>query len=122
VLAVDDEQDALELLNYLLTRHGAEVRAESSVAGALAALKTWRPDVIVSDIAMPGEDGFSLIKQLRALPEAEGGRIPVVALTAYVGKKERAKIFASGFQMYLPKPVEAADLLEALAGFAPAGE
>ena len=90
VLAVDDENDALELLHYLLTRHGAEVRAETSVAGAMATLRSWRPDVIVSDIAMPGEDGFSFMERVRRLAPERGGRVPA----AMQGRSFRALITA----------------------------
>lgn len=117
ILLVDDEPDTLELLASFLDKNKAETKAVSSVAAALETLQNWRPDVIVSDIAMPEEDGYSLIKKLRALPPEAGGTIPVVALTAYVGIKERTKVLSNGFQMYVPKPVEPTELLGALANF-----
>ena len=115
VLLLDDEPDTLELLAGLLSRHGAEVRPRANVRDALELVREWRPDVIVSDIAMPGEDGYTFIRQLRALPAAEGGTTPAVALTAYVGVRERTQVLSSGFQMYVPKPVEPSELLSALA-------
>jgi CheY-like chemotaxis protein len=121
VLLVDDEADTLELLGVVLNRNGAEVKAETSARGALEIIKEWQPDVIVSDIAMPEEDGYSFIKKLRALPPERGGTIPVIALTAYVGIKERTQVLSNGFQMYVPKPVEPAELLEALVNFTEQG-
>jgi PAS domain S-box-containing protein len=118
ILLVDDEPDTLELLASFLTQNGAQTKAVTNVAAALEAIKHWRPDVIVSDIAMPEEDGYSLIKKLRALPEEEGGATAVIALTAYVGIKERTQVLSNGFQMYVPKPVEPSELLGALANFA----
>ncbi len=117
VLLVDDDEGTLELLSSVLAQSGAEVKGQPSVRGALALIKTWRPDVIVSDIAMPEEDGYAFIKQLQALSPEAGGTIPMIALTAYVGIKERAQVLASGFQMYVPKPVEPTELLEVLANY-----
>ena len=115
VLLVDDETDTLELLAAALVQSGAEVRPQTNVRDALEVIKEWKPDVIVSDIAMPDEDGYSFIRQLRALPPEDGGAIPAVALTAYVGIKERTRVLSSGFQLYVPKPVEASELLSTLA-------
>jgi PAS domain S-box-containing protein len=115
VLLVDDERDTLELLAIVLAQNGVEVNPQTNVRDALEVLKAWKPDVIVSDIAMPEEDGYSFIRKLRALPPEEGGAIPAVALTAYVGIKERTQVLSSGFQMYVPKPVEPAELLSTLA-------
>lgn len=115
ILLVDDEKDTLELQATVLIQHGAEVKTLPGVDGAVEIIKQWKPHVVVSDIAMPGEDGFSFIKKLRALPPEEGGTTPAMALTAYVGKKEQAQILSSGFQMYVPKPVEPTTLLQALA-------
>jgi PAS domain S-box-containing protein len=117
ILLIDDEADTLELLGVILTQSGAEVKSESTAAGGLEILKQWLPDVIISDIAMPVEDGYSFIKKLRTLPPEQGGTIPVIALTAYVGIKERTQILSSGFQMYVPKPIEPSELVGALANF-----
>jgi hypothetical protein len=117
VLLLDDEIDTLELLVAVLSQNGAQVEARTSVRAALEIIQEWQPDVIVSDIAMPEEDGYSFIKKLRALPPDEGGAIPVIALTAYVGIKQRTEVLSNGFQMYVPKPVEPSELVEALASF-----
>jgi PAS domain S-box-containing protein len=114
ILVVDDEPDTLDLLAAVLTQNGAEVKTQTKVRNALELIKEWKPDLIISDIAMPEEDGYSFIKKLRALPTNEGGTIPAVALTAYVGIKERTQVLLSGFQMYVPKPVEPEELLSAL--------
>jgi PAS domain S-box-containing protein len=118
VLLVDDEIDTLELLGIVLKQSGALVRAETSVAAALEVIKRWKPDVIVSDIAMPREDGYSFIRKLRARAPSDGGAIPAIALTAYVGIKEQTRVLSSGFQMYVPKPVEPSELVVALASLA----
>lgn len=117
VLIVDDEKDTLDLLAAVLNQKGAEVKAKTSVRDALEVVSEWRPDVIVSDVAMPEEDGYSFIKKLRDLSPEQGGATPAIALTAYVGIKERAKVLESGFQMYVPKPVEPSELLAAIANF-----
>jgi PAS domain S-box-containing protein len=117
ILIVDDETDTLDLLAAALGQKGVEVKAETRVEDALETIKEWQPDIIVSDIAMPEEDGYSLIKKLRDLPPEQGGAIPAIALTAYVGVKERTRVLESGFQMYVPKPVEPSELLSAIANF-----
>lgn len=117
ILIVDDEIDTLDLISAVLGQKGIEVKSATRVSDALETIKQWQPDVIVSDIAMPGEDGYSLIKKLRTLPPERGGAIPAIALTAYVGVKERTRVLESGFQMYVPKPVEPSELLSAIANF-----
>jgi PAS domain S-box-containing protein len=111
VLIVDDEPDTLLMLKIGLSRCGAAVRATDSVAGALEALDAERFDVLISDIGMPGEDGYELIRKVRARPAEEGGRIPAVALTAYARVEDRLQALRSGFQMHVPKPVELAELV-----------
>ncbi|HEX5689026.1 MAG TPA: ATP-binding protein, partial [Roseiflexaceae bacterium] len=115
VLIVDDQPDILELLEDILTSCGAVVRLCETAHEALATLRDWRPDVLVSDIAMPGEDGYWLIRALRELPADHGGATPAAALTAYVRLEERMRVLAAGFQMYLPKPVEPAELRNVVA-------
>jgi PAS domain S-box-containing protein len=117
VLLLDDEPDTLELLSLVLRQCGAEVETNTHVREALETISRWKPDVVVSDIGIPEEDGYSFIKKLRALSPEQGGTIPVIALTAYVGIKERTQVLASGFQMYVPKPVEPSELIGALANF-----
>ncbi|MBA2502021.1 MAG: response regulator, partial [Pyrinomonadaceae bacterium] len=118
VLVVDDEPDARELLTVVLAQCGAEVTTAASVLDALAALEESRPDVIVSDIGMPEEDGYSLIRQIRALPDDRGGRIPAAALTAYAGAEDRKRALLAGFQLHIPKPVEPTELVAVVATLA----
>jgi CheY-like chemotaxis protein len=88
------------------------------VAGALDVIKTWLPDVIVSDIDMPGEDGYALIQQVRMLPPENGGKVPAAALTAYARVEDRLRALAAGYQSHLPKPVEPAELAAVVATLA----
>jgi signal transduction histidine kinase/ActR/RegA family two-component response regulator len=111
VLAVDDDVDTLETLMSLLQQYGADVRTASSAAGALAVLDVWTPDLIISDIGMPTEDGYSLIRKIRARPPERGGQVPALALTAYARVEDRLQVLAAGFQMHLPKPIEPSELL-----------
>ena len=115
VLVVDDEADARALVKRLLEDRGASVRAAGSVEDALRLLAEERPDVLVSDIGMPGEDGYALIRQVRALGVNQGGAVPAVALTAYARAEDRMKAILAGFQMHVSKPVEPAELLTMVA-------
>ncbi|WNG21513.1 ATP-binding protein [Cystobacter fuscus] len=115
VLVVDDEHDTRELLRTLLEECHAQVSTAASVAEGLERLKQERPDVLISDIGMPGEDGFSLISRVRALPPKEGGRTPAVALTAYARVEDRTRVLLAGFHSHVPKPVEPVELLVVLA-------
>jgi CheY-like chemotaxis protein len=110
LLVVDDETDARELVRAVFEQCGAVVTTAASAEEALEAIARSKPDVLISDIGMPGEDGYSLIQKVRALPAQSGGRIPAVALTAYARAEDRIKALASGFQMHAPKPVEPAEL------------
>jgi PAS domain S-box-containing protein len=107
ILLVEDGEKARVALSQLLTIQGANVQAEASAKEALEAFSRFIPDVIVSDIAMPQEDGHSLIRKIRALGHDKGGDTPAVALTAYAEPRDREEAFASGFQEYLNKPVDA---------------
>ncbi|MFZ5895761.1 MAG: ATP-binding protein [Myxococcota bacterium] len=118
VLVLDDEDDARNLLAEILSGCGARVSTASSVAQAMGLIESTRPDVIVSDIGMPGEDGYDFIRQLRALPASSGGRTPAVALTAYCRVEDRTKALAAGFNMHAPKPIEPAELIAGLASLA----
>jgi len=118
LMIVDDEADTRELLTALLTQHGAEVRACVSSSEALALLEQWQPDVLISDIGMPGEDGYTLLRKVRALPPERGGRIPAAALTAFARSEDRLRALAAGFQMHIPKPVEIAELVIVIASLA----
>ena len=116
VLAVDDDPDANELLKALLISAGAIVETASSAAEALGALGRFRPHLLLSDIGMPGEDGYSLIRKVRALGPNAGGNIPAAALTAYTRNEDRAKALAAGFNMHIGKPADPGQLVSALTG------
>ena len=116
VLVVDDDSDGLVLAEAILAGAGAEVRTCSSAAVALDLVRTWLPDVLVSDIEMPGEDGYTLIRRVRALPREEGGEIPAVALTAYGRAQDRVRSLAEGYTMHVPKPVDPGELTDIVAG------
>jgi signal transduction histidine kinase/ActR/RegA family two-component response regulator len=113
VLLVDDDEDTLQILGVLLAESKATVQTATSVAAAMEVLEWYRPDVVVSDLAMPGEDGYALIKKLRALEDAE--TIPAVALTSYVRVEDRTRALSAGFNMFVPKPVQPEELITAIA-------
>jgi PAS domain S-box-containing protein len=115
VLVVDDDRDARDLLAVVLAEREAEVRTASSAAEGLAELRGWRPDVLVSDIGMPVEDGYVFIARVRDLPAEQGGNVPAVALTAYARAEDRLRVLEAGYQMHLPKPVEPSELVTVLA-------
>jgi PAS domain S-box-containing protein len=121
VLVVDDEPDTLETLCMILNQHGAKVRAASSCASALEAFMEWQPNVLISDLGMPGEDGFTLIGKVRALVPEQGGNIPAAALTAYVREEERLRALDAGYHTHIPKPVDPSTLAAAVAGLAKRG-
>ncbi len=118
VLVVDDEADTRELISEVLRECGSEVVMSRSAAEALVALKEHRPDVLVSDLGMPDEDGYSLIMKIRALPSDQGGQIPAAALTAYARAEDRMRVLRSGFQFHLPKPIDSAELVTVVASLA----
>ena len=118
ILVVDDDQDALDMLTLVLTEAGAAVRTAASATEALALLRWIRPDVLVSDLAMPDEDGYSLIRNLRAIERESGRETPAVALTAYVRVQDRARAVAAGFNVFVEKPVDPEELIAVLAGLA----
>jgi CheY-like chemotaxis protein len=116
VLLVDDEPDTRELLREVLERCGARVRDVGSAHEALEQLKEWRPMVIVSDIGMPGEDGYSLIRRVREWEKGVGGRTPAVALTAYARSEDRMKALAAGYQVHAAKPIDPMEFAFVVAG------
>ena len=115
VLLVDDDSDTLKLMTTALTRRQATVTAVSSAVEAIQAIRRRRPDVLVSDIAMPDEDGYGLIEKVRLLEADDGESIPAVAITAYAKEEDRQKALSSGFQIYLAKPVELTELISVVA-------
>jgi CheY-like chemotaxis protein len=121
VLVVDDQEDARELMRLLLRRCGANVVAAESTAAALEALDHCRPDVMLSDIEMPGEDGYSLIRKVRARSPERGGRVPAAALTAYARTEDRVRSLRAGFHRHVPKPVQPDELAEIVASLAGRG-
>lgn len=118
VLVVDDEPDTRELIREVLKECGAEVITSPSAADALVALEQHRPDILISDLGMPDEDGYSLITKIRALPPERGGDIPAAALTAYARAEDRMRVLRAGFQFHLPKPVDSAELVTVIASLA----
>jgi PAS domain S-box-containing protein len=115
VVVVDDQPEILDLLGELLALAGAEVRACGTAREALALVRGWRPDALVSDIAMPAEDGYWLIGRVRGLPPEQGGATPALALTAYVRMEDRLRVLAAGFQLYIPKPIDPDEFLAVVA-------
>ncbi|MDX2097681.1 MAG: PAS domain-containing protein [Leptolyngbyaceae cyanobacterium bins.59] len=111
VLIVDDEQDTREFLQTVLEQYGAKVSSAASTIEAWELLQTHQPDVLLSDIGMPQEDGFTLIRHIRSLPPDQGGQIPAAALTAYAREGDRLQVLAAGFHVHLPKPIEPIQLL-----------
>jgi CheY-like chemotaxis protein len=115
ILIVDDEADSRDLITAVLVQSGAEVKGCETASEALAAIQLWRPDLLISDIGMPVEDGYSLIKKVRELGEEQYEQIPAVALTAYASMEDRDRAISAGFQTHLAKPVEPEDLLTTIA-------
>ncbi len=118
VLIVEDDEDGRELLEMVLNDYGAVVTAVSSAVAALESLKAGAFDILVSDIGLPSEDGYSLLRRVRELPADEGGRIPAIALTAYASGDDRARALAAGFEAHVTKPVEPQELAAAVAELA----
>ncbi|HMF08769.1 MAG TPA: response regulator [Thermoanaerobaculia bacterium] len=114
VMVVEDENDSRELISEILRSAGAVVRPVASAAEAMAGIAAALPDVIVSDIGMPVEDGNAMIRRIRLLPPDKGGHTPAVALSAYAREEDRIRSLSAGFQMHLPKPFEPADLTSAI--------
>src|SRR5262245_27107515 len=117
-LFVDDEADARELITMMLAERGVEVRTAVSAIEALTACDEWRPDILISDIGMPGEDGYALMKKLRAREKLRGGHIPAIALTAYARREDRLRALSAGYERHVTKPVEPFELLAVVASLA----
>ncbi len=118
VLAVDDQADARTAYTRILGRAGAEVRTAESVAEALAIMRDWKPALILSDIGMPGEDGYSFIRTVRNRPAQEGGRVPAVALPAFAKPEDQRRALEAGFDGHLAKPVDMHELTRKIAEYA----
>ncbi len=115
VLLVDDEQDARDALRLILQQNGMVVTTATSAREAFELMESMQPDLLLSDIAMPGEDGLSLMRRVRMLPFDRGGQIPAIALSAYASAEDRRKALLAGFQRHIPKPVDPASLLATIA-------
>lgn len=118
VLVVDDEIDAAELLQELLEDAGAKVATATTARAALQKLRTFRPEVLVTDLGMPEVDGYGLLREIRKLSTDEGGRTPAIALSAYTRREDAARAFSAGFQTHVPKPVDPEQLLRLVANLA----
>ncbi|MDZ8187394.1 MAG: PAS domain S-box protein [Nostoc sp. ChiSLP02] len=114
ILAVDDEVDNLELVQFILEQAGATVVVVSLATEALVKLRQSKPDILLTDIAMPQVDGYTLMQQIRQLPAEQGGQIPAIALTAYAGEMNQQQALAASFQMHLSKPIDPEVLVQAI--------
>ena len=114
VLVVDDDADSRRILSNAVRAEGFSVQEAENGKVALEHVLERRPSLIFLDLLMPEMDGYVFIEKLRALPREKGGEVPVIALTAYTGSSEQSRVLSSGFQMYLPKPVNSNELLSAL--------
>ncbi|HYV10862.1 MAG TPA: PAS domain S-box protein [Pyrinomonadaceae bacterium] len=122
VLLVEDDHDSRKLLGAMLRRYGARVTSTKSAAEALEAFASELPDVMISDIGMPDQDGYELVRKLRALPVEKGGATPAIALTGYASRKDRERALGSGYQTHLAKPIEQAELITAIAALVGRGD
>ncbi|PSB44286.1 histidine kinase, partial [Cyanosarcina cf. burmensis CCALA 770] len=118
VLVVDDEADTRQWITVVLEESGAEAIVVGSVGEALEVIEQQRPDVLISDIGMPGEDGYALIRKIRELEPQMGGTIPAVALTGYAREEDYTKALAEGFQLHVAKPIRAAELVAVVTSLA----
>jgi CheY-like chemotaxis protein len=114
ILVVDDDADVLYLVRRILAEARADVSAASSAESALRNIAIVRPDIIVSDLEMPGVDGYELMRQIRRLPADNGGTTPAIALSAHVLETDKAKAIAAGFTAHVSKPMRALKLIEAI--------
>lgn len=115
VLVVDDEPDNCELLTMLLEQYQAEIMTVASAMEVSSVLKSFKPDILVSDIGMPDVDGYTLLRSIRCLPPEQGGQIPAIAVTAYARPEDAQQALACGFQRHLSKPIDANELVIAIA-------
>jgi PAS domain S-box-containing protein len=115
VIVVDDEPDAREIASAILSEVGAEVATAASVPQALDLIDRWMPDVLISDIGIPNEDGYDLIRRVRARPADKRGQIPAIALTAFARTQDRLRVLSAGYQMHVPKPIEPIELVTVVA-------
>lgn len=122
VLLVEDDDDSRKLLGTMLKRYGARVTSTKSAAEALAVFESEKPDVLISDIGMPDQDGYELMRKLRALSPERGGNTPAIALTGYASRKDRERALSSGYQQHMAKPIEQVDMIKAIAALVGRGD
>ncbi len=122
VLLVEDDDDSRKLLGTMLKRYGARVTSTKSAAEALSVFADEIPDVLISDIGMPDQDGYELIRKLRDLPREKGGTTPAIALTGYASRKDRERALGAGYQQHMAKPIEQADMINAIAALVGRGD
>ena len=115
MLLVEDDPDTLDMLKFIFDECGAEVITAASAIEALEALERFQPDALVSDVAMPNQDGYDLIWQVRSRGPEQGGNIPAVAVTAYARAEDRERVLASGFQTHVSKPIDPDELIATVA-------
>ncbi len=122
ILIVDDDEDSRFYVSTVLEGDGAKVIAVTSAAEALFVLPQLQPNVLICDIGMPGEDGYTLIGKVRSLNAEQGGCVPAVALTAYANSEDRVRALEAGFQAHVPKPVDPSELVAVVADLAASGK
>jgi signal transduction histidine kinase/CheY-like chemotaxis protein len=122
VLVVDDELDTREFMTTVLEQAGATVIAVDSAAAAMRSMQQQLPDVLVSDISMPEQDGYMLIRQIRALPPEQRGQLPAIAITAYAREEDRMQAIAAGFHLHVAKPIDPTELVSVVATLAGLGQ
>jgi CheY-like chemotaxis protein len=115
VLVVDDEPDGRDVVRQMLSARGAEIATAGSADEAIRVLKSFKPDVLLSDIRMPGKDGYQLLREIRSLETGEGRSVPAMALTGFVRAEDRKLALRTGFQFHLAKPFDAEELIAAVA-------
>ena len=115
VLLVEDDDDSRKLLGTMLKRYGARVTSTKSAKEALSVFDGELPDVLISDIGMPDQDGYEFIRKLRSAPPDKGGLTPAIALTGYASRKDRERALTAGYQQHMAKPIEQADMIAAIA-------
>ncbi|KZL51118.1 MULTISPECIES: response regulator [Cyanophyceae] len=118
LLVVDDDADTRQILNILFELEGAKVIAVASASEALEVISQFKPDILISDISLPDESGYSLLPKVRGLMAAQGKQIPAIALTGYAREEDRIYAFASGFQTHLCKPINLDELVSEVASLA----
>ncbi|HEX5888929.1 MAG TPA: PAS domain S-box protein [Pyrinomonadaceae bacterium] len=122
VMLVEDDDDSRKLLGTMLKRYGARVTPTKSAAEALSVFSSDVPDILISDIGMPDQDGYEFIQKLRALPVEKGGQTPAIALTGYASRKDRERALAAGYHQHIAKPIEQSEMITAIAALVGRGD